>query len=824
MITRFAIAVVAGALLTQAACGDVWEDLAGYEYGDEPNAGKAVETLLQETPVKEYGRLEKGLIRVVADADATQTGKAIACRMLQQVGTEACIPAVSKLLGHKILSHYACLVLERLKCEKADTAMREALEDAPDEVRIGLLGSLSERGDAETVPLAAKLARSEDPDLAEAAMRALGEIGGSRSAKALADLKPDDLLVPVHMRAMVACAESLQGEEAVDLCETVLAGPYSPARIAALRALAVAAPAKAAPRIADAVKGDDPKLAKGALGIVAATKGEPLTRAMLDLLGDLPPKRKAGLVLALGTRGDKTALGPLTTLIKSGQKGVRDAAVTAVSKVGDADSIPALLDVADTADLRARVAEAIARMTAEGIDEALAGALGKPGLRKAAIQASIARGATAAVPGLLKLARADEAATREEAWTGLASLATAEHMDGVMKVLLAARNEKERTWAEEAVKKIVPRAEDKAACFKAIARHYGRVPEATKGVLLDLGPVSGGASALGLERKALASGDEALYGRAVRALAAWPNASAAKDLLRLAKGADRKADRLVALRGYIRIAGLEGADLPDDRRTEMLKTAMDLAKRDQEKKQVVSSLQAAPTLESLNLLKQYMDDPALRAEAEMAAANLVWDLRTGHTEEVTAMAKQLLNSENKTVAKKASKTLADINKAHAFVRGWLISDVYAPRAKTGKALHEAVLPPEKGDKDVTWKRLTKGIGKDTIALRQAVGPKAPTSNCCVYVRTTLLAPSAQPVRLDLGSDDGIRVWLNGKLIHDHWVTRGVRPGEDKVKAKLDKGRNVLLMKITQGGGDWGFSCRLSQPDGKPIKGLQVKPE
>ena len=120
MINRIAITVAVLALAAQVAAGDVWDDLAKYEYGDEPNTGEAVEKLLQDTPVAEYGSLEKGLIRVVAAADATQTGKALACRMLQQVGTEACIPAVSALLGDEVLSHYARLVLERLKSAKAD--------------------------------------------------------------------------------------------------------------------------------------------------------------------------------------------------------------------------------------------------------------------------------------------------------------------------------------------------------------------------------------------------------------------------------------------------------------------------------------------------------------------------------------------------------------------------------------------------------------------------------------------------------------------------------------------------------------------------------
>lgn len=821
MIRTIAIAFIIGGLATPALFGDALQDLAKYEYGDESKTGEAVEALIQETPVGEYGRIEQGLIAVVASKEATQTGKAIACRMLQQVGTEKCIPAVSALLRDETLSHYARLVLERLTCEAADQAMREALERAPAKVKAGLLGSLGERRDAKAVPVAGQLAQSDDPDVAAAAIRTLGRIGGTQAAQRLAALKPGPVLVPVQMQAMVMCAASLSGDEAAALCETVLAGTYSPSRIAALRALASADAAKAAPRIAKALKGDDLQLRKGALGIVADTKGEALTRAMVGLLGALSPERKAGLVLALGSRGDKAALDGVTTLIKSGEIVVRDAAIKAVSKLGDAGTVRILLGMVDSPALSAGVAQAIATMTDDNIDRALADALDEAGLRKAAIDASIARGCTAAVPGLLKLVHQDDAATRKEAWAGLAALATTDHVDAVMKAVAQTRNAEDLASAEQTIKQVTSRAEDKGACFKVLANHFDTVTTSTQGVILALASVSGDPNALAMERKALASGNKVLYGQALRALAAWPNASAADDLLKLAKGAPEKVDRLVALRGYIRIAGLETARLTGAERTQMLKTAMGLAERPDEKKQVVSGLQNAPTLEALTMLKQYMGDPALRAEAEMAAATLTWTLRTSHPAEATAAAQELLKSRNKTVADKASKTIADLNKAQACVRAWLVSDVYRVKDQGGQTVHKTVFPPEKGDTGVTWSRLGKGIGDETINLEKAIGS---INHCCVYVKTTLESPAEQTVRLEMGSDDGIKAWLNGRLVHDHWVTRGCSPGQDATDVKLNKGRNVLLLKVVNESSHWAFACRLRQANGMPVEGLRVRPQ
>ena len=62
--------------------------------------------------------------------------------------------------------------------------------------------------------------------------------------------------------------------------------------------------------------------------------------------------------------------------------------------------------------------------------------------------------------------------------------------------------------------------------------------------------------------------------------------------------------------------------------------------------------------------------------------------------------------------------------------------------------------------------------------------------------------------LGIGSDDCVKVWLNGKLVHEHRGGRGVIPDSDRVPVTFKKGKNQLVLKILNYGGPWGFSCRL----------------
>ena len=66
--------------------------------------------------------------------------------------------------------------------------------------------------------------------------------------------------------------------------------------------------------------------------------------------------------------------------------------------------------------------------------------------------------------------------------------------------------------------------------------------------------------------------------------------------------------------------------------------------------------------------------------------------------------------------------------------------------------------------------------------------------------------------LGIGSDDSVKVWLNGKLVHEHWEEhgRGAMPDNDRVPVTFKKGRNQLVLKIQNAGGPWGFACRLME--------------
>lgn len=91
------------------------------------------------------------------------------------------------------------------------------------------------------------------------------------------------------------------------------------------------------------------------------------------------------------------------------------------------------------------------------------------------------------------------------------------------------------------------------------------------------------------------------------------------------------------------------------------------------------------------------------------------------------------------------------------------------------------------------------------------------SNVTAFGLAVVSVESGQDALLKVGSDDGVAVWLNGELIHDHFVSRGVRVDQDRLEVRLKEGSNQILVKVSQGGGGWGFCVRLTDRQDRPLK-------
>ena len=100
----------------------------------------------------------------------------------------------------------------------------------------------------------------------------------------------------------------------------------------------------------------------------------------------------------------------------------------------------------------------------------------------------------------------------------------------------------------------------------------------------------------------------------------------------------------------------------------------------------------------------------------------------------------------------------------------------------------------------------------------------------VYGSISLQSPREQTTMMLVGSDDSVKVWLNGELVHQALTGRGADDYQDAFSVALKRGTNVLLVAIDNHGhghfsGFFGFEAgteyTVNRPDARIV--VQVPP-
>ena len=113
--------------------------------------------------------------------------------------------------------------------------------------------------------------------------------------------------------------------------------------------------------------------------------------------------------------------------------------------------------------------------------------------------------------------------------------------------------------------------------------------------------------------------------------------------------------------------------------------------------------------------------------------------------------------------------------------------------------------------------------RDEVDLKAAFRDQ-PGDRVVAYAYATLPRARAGKAVLALGSDDSVKVYLNGALVHDRRAKRGVRKDEDLVPVTLNQGDNALLMKVENGGSGWGLVLRvLSESQASALAAGEIRP-
>jgi HEAT repeat protein len=395
-------------------------------------------------------------------------------------------------------------------------------------------------------------------------------------------------------------------------------------RSAALIGLAAADPGSARSFIDEALQQQEPALQFAAVTAAEVAYGKAgVTAALVPLLPTLSPSAKVFVLRAL----DASAEAQIIAAAGDPDETVRLAAFEALSRVGGAASVAILVKAAaETASgTQKAAAAALARISGPGADAAIAKAAsdGDAKTRVVAINALAQRNDQSASPALLQYAADADPGVSTAACAALGKIGTDKELEGLVQLVLTRKTPD----AVSALQAVASRATDKAAAAQKLIALTKTAELQQLASLYEILALVGGKEALTAVSIAAGSDNEQVKDAATRALANWPDFPATTPLLVIASALHvSRVHNVLAVQAVARLVKSSDQE-PAANRVKAALAAIKVAKRDEDKKLLLSALASVPDKSAGEAIKPYLSDPQYQQEAGLAGITLAETLR-----------------------------------------------------------------------------------------------------------------------------------------------------------------------------------------------------
>lgn len=567
---------------------------------------------------------ERELIKTLKTKPAAE--KAIACKQLAIYGTKKSVPQLEKLLTDKELSSWSRIALEAITDPAADKALITAAGKLHGELLVGTINSIGVRKSSAATDILAGLVKDQDTDVASAAAVSLGKIGNDAAAKTLRSSLSSS---PAPVRSAVAegcilCAERLTKEgknsEAAKLYDEIRKADVPKQRaLEATRGSIIARRAAGIPLLVEQLHSSDNAFFQIGLMTARQLPGRKITDALSAELPKLAPQRAVGLLSVLADRSDGGLPPAVLNAAKSGDKRLRIAAIGVVGRLGDATSVPTLLEIAADSDkeLAQAAASALATVPGENVDSELVDNLSKAdGKALAALIQAVGAKRIDATPQLMKALRNSDTSIRRSALAALGETIKPKDLHVLIDQYVNGKNADDSAVAGKALRTACVRMADRESCAAELAAAMPHASTDANIHLIGILAAMGGPTALETIGGAAKGDDAKLQDAATKALGKWMTVDAEPVLLDLAGEKSCKYQER-ALRGYIRLA--RQFSMPDAKRAQICDSALGAAKRDEDRKLVLEALERHPSTDGLKVVVKAAKYPGLKNDVRQAS-------------------------------------------------------------------------------------------------------------------------------------------------------------------------------------------------------------
>jgi hypothetical protein len=495
-----------------------------------------------------------------------------------------------------------------------------------------------------------------------------------------------------------------------------------------------------------------------------------------------------------------------------------------LGQIGDISTAAVLLKAAGSDGSEAAIARDSLRMLdSEGVDEAITEYMKKmtPDAKADLIDVLSDRNATVAIDAVFAETQSRDAKVRRAAFKAIGRLAGPEHIDRAVNLIENLDSDAVRREAEGAVVSVakkIPEKSKRADTTIAALKREKHIENRCSFIRI-LGRIEG-VGAFETVNDLIDDENEQVRDTAVGVISSWNDVEALDTLYEIFQNSDNETHRILALRGYVRLLR-QDRQTPAAKKAEILGEIIGQVDTVAEKKNVLGGLALVKHPSAMTVVDKYINDPQVKDEAMLAAIQIARATVGARPDQAKTTALEIVKTtSNDTVRKQAQNLLKTIESFEDYITGWQVSGPYLKDGHNFSQLLNVPFAPETGGEDVAWSLMPAGTNPAKPWLLDLLS-LYPGNSRAAYIYTWVHSTTQQNARIELGTDDGVKVWLNGDIVHVNDVGRAAIPGSDKVDIQLQKGWNKFMLKITQDTSPWEFCVKLRDSDGSKLEGIIV---
>lgn len=678
----------------------------------------------------------------------------------------------------------------------------------------------------------------DKPELADAVVKALGGVNHPEAINAVLTSAKQLKTITADF-ALIDTAPLLPQKDALALYENLWKNsPHTAVRAAALTQLFVNNHNVRTCDFKDRTR--ELTAALRNLSHAADTPAKNKTLADLDRCFKSLPSEAQDLFITLAATTKNNAFAPTArTAAKSQNESIRTNAIASLLKIGDSSDFQLIFNAAlkDNSSLVRNTAKTVlTQVTWPAADELIATNLNAPEeTQLAAISIIKARRCDHFNKQLINLADKGSQPVAMAAIDALAYLATPE--DAPDFIPLLNRDDRCQPTAK-ALDKLIktckeialncPEAQTKrqpakrqwdkffANALTQEASAKGTLTDNAKQALVTVATKLGGLRTL----KAIA--ETGAYANALPTiLAQWPSPRHATLVLNYSKSLKDPFQRAEILGNVIKLTAKQTRNTTPEQKLKNILDLLALAERDMEREIAVVELVNMKNPEAFDALVKLMET---KKYTEIVARHICDAILNLPEMDVDTSIAILRNTMKRTAVESTRNSCVDTIRKLClplgYIKNWEYSQAYIAKDDKGKdscpAAHHKQFEPELPGAKIAWKNapVVEKYGVPAVVeLHKLLGGVHRTA----YIKTTFKMNETTEALLEIGADDMLKVWVNGKVVLDKPKYQALKPATDVLKIKLNKGRNTIMLKVSQGTNDWEACAALKKLDGTELK-------